>query len=180
MSAARPFHKEDGRVVKEDRRGAREDGRGVAASGAGRLSGRLRRALVYAWAAALIFLAGLVPMWLRARASEGRLDAARRELRLSMLENSLASAALDARRGDYEPARRQASDFFTALRAQADAAEDSALTPEQRQALAPLLDERDDTITLLARNDPASADRLADMYVAFRSQLGRTARAEER
>jgi hypothetical protein len=36
-------------------------------------------------------------------------------LRISTLQNTLASAAIDARRGEYEPARQAASDFFTHL-----------------------------------------------------------------
>jgi hypothetical protein len=36
-----------------------------------------------------------------------------------------------------------------------------------------LLAQRDDLITLLARGDPASAERLAAAYVQFRKTLGR-------
>jgi hypothetical protein len=32
----------------------------------------------------------------------------------------------------------------------------------------PLMAGRDELITLLARNDPSSADRLADLFVAYR------------
>jgi hypothetical protein len=32
----------------------------------------------------------------------------------------------------------------------------------------PLFSGRDELITLLARNDPASADRLSDLFVAYR------------
>jgi hypothetical protein len=31
---------------------------------------------------------------------------------------------------------------------------------------------RDEIITLLARNDPASADRMSDLYVAYRKAVG--------
>ena len=167
MSAAKPF--ESGR-----------EGRSGAAARAARMPEGVRRALIYLCVAAAVFLAGFVPAWLKARSGERQLASAQRELSLLVLENRLAAAALDARRGEYEPARRQASDFFTELRAQTDAAEDSALDRPQREALAPLLDERDKTITLLARSDPAAADRLSDMYALFRQRSGGARQAEKR
>ena len=111
--------------------------------------------------------------WLAASGRAWERDAARRELRLSQVRGSLAWVAIDARRGDYEPARQAASEFFTSLRKQAAAAGgDSDLTPAQRDSLRPLLDQRGDLITLLARSDPASADRLSDLYVSYRKALG--------
>jgi hypothetical protein len=89
------------------------------------------------------------------------------------MQNALASAAVDAQRGEYEPARQSASDFFTALREQADAPEGaaSALTTAQREALRPLQAQRDEVITLLARSDPASSARLLDMYATLRKAV---------
>ena len=84
------------------------------------------------------------------------------------MQSSLASAAIDARRGDYEPARQAVSQFFTSLRAEIDKGDTSNYTPAQRQGMQPLFDGRDELITLLARSDPASADRLADLFVAYR------------
>jgi len=55
------------------------------------------------------------------------------------MQRVLASAAIDARRGGL-----------------------------QRQAMQPLFAGRDELITLLARTDPTSADRLADLFVAYR------------
>jgi hypothetical protein len=43
---------------------------------------------------------------------------------------------------------------------------------QQRDALLPLLAPRDELITLLARSDPASADRLSNLYVVVRKVLG--------
>jgi hypothetical protein len=114
-----------------------------------------------------VFLLGLIPMWLRAREFQNQRDVAQRQLRLSQMENSLSKSTINARRGQYEPARQMASDFFTSLRMQIDKGSDSDLTPVQREKLGSLLKERDDTITLLARSDPAAADRLSDLYVAF-------------
>ena len=84
------------------------------------------------------------------------------------MENSLASAAIDARRGDYETARQAASDFFTSLRAETSKGVDSALSQAQIDGLQPLLTQRDEIITLLARGDTTSADLLSDLYVSYR------------
>ncbi|HEX7314998.1 MAG TPA: hypothetical protein VF297_13815 [Pyrinomonadaceae bacterium] len=147
---------------------------GEAAGGTTRrapLSGALRRAGVYIGVALVVFLLGLVPMWMKAREAAVRLDAARRELRFSQTRGTLASAAIDARRGEYETARQTASDFFTTLRGELDAGEESPLNARQREAVAPLLEQRDRIITLLARGDPASADGLSDLYVAYRAAV---------
>ena len=127
----------------------------------------VKRALVYAGALLVAFLLGLVPMWLTARERGRELSQVRRELTLSRIQNQLASAALGARRGDYEPARQYASDFFSSVSAELDAGDASVFTQEQRQAVSPLLAQRDDLITLLARSDPASADRTSELYVAY-------------
>ena len=130
-----------------------------------------RRFAIYAAVLVGVFLLGLVPMWLSARGRAAERDAARRELRLCRVQGGLAAAALDARRGDYEPARQGASNFFTALGEQVNG-DASDLTSAQRESLRPLLDGRDDLITLLARSDPASADRLSDLYASYRKAAG--------
>lgn len=133
---------------------------------------RWRRIGIYFAVALGIFLIGLVPMWLKARETASQRDAAQQELRLSRTENALASSVIDARRGEYEIARQTASDFFTALRERVDAAPGTTvLNPAQRESLSKLLNERDQTITLLARSDPAAADRLSDIYVSYRQTM---------
>jgi hypothetical protein len=132
----------------------------------------VRRFIIYAGVLLVVFLLGLVPMWLQARASAGRLADAERRLTLVGMQGDLASAAIDARRGDYEPARQSASQFFTSLRAEIDKADSSYLTQAQRTGAQPLLAGRDEIITLLARSDPASADRLSELYVAYRKAVG--------
>jgi hypothetical protein len=130
------------------------------------------RIIIYAVVLVVVFLLGLVPMWLSARGRAAERDAAQRDLRLCRLENNLMSSAIDSRRGEYERARLAASSFFTSLREQIDLKQDSAdLTTQQRDGLRPLLNQRDDLITLLARSDPASADRLTEVYVSFRKAL---------
>jgi|SRR5687767_140360 len=130
------------------------------------------RLAIYAAVLLAVFLLGLIPMWLAARGRAADRDAARRDLRLCRLENSLLSAAVESRRGEYENARSAASNFFTSLREQVDVVTEPDLTPAQRESLRPLLNQRDDLITLLARSDPASADRLAEMYMSFRKGMG--------
>ena len=132
----------------------------------------VRRISIYAGVLLVGFLLGFVPMWLQARASAGKLAEAERRLTLNGMQGNLASAAIDARRGDYEPARQAVSQFFTSLRAEIDKGDTSGFTQAQRAGVQPLFDGRDEIITLLARSDPASADRLADLYVAYRKAVG--------
>jgi hypothetical protein len=111
-------------------------------------------------------------MWLKANSAASQRDAARRELQLSRMQNMLASSAIDAQRGEYEPARQEASDFYTTLREQLDKdGDEAALTAQQRDSLQPLLKERDELITLLARSDPAAAPRLLDAHATFRKAI---------
>lgn len=130
-----------------------------------------RRVGIYAVLAVGFFLLGAVPMWVAGWQNAAEREAAQHELRLSQMENRLSAAVINARRGDYEPARQTASDFFTSLRDQIDRGAQSDLSTTQREALKPLLAQRDDIITLLARNDPAAADRLSDIYAAYRKTM---------
>lgn len=142
---------------------------------AGNRQGRplLQRIGIYAIVLLAVFLLGLVPMWLSARGSRAERDAAQRDLRLCRMEKNLLSAAVDSRRGEYERARLAASSFFTSLREQVDQTGGSSdLTAAQLDGLKPLLNQRDDLITLLARSDPASADRLAALYASFSKGMG--------
>ncbi len=127
-----------------------------------------QRFIIYAGVLLVVFLLGFVPMWVKARAANTSLIETEHQLILVRMQSSLASAAIDARRGDYEPARQAASQFFTTLRAEIDKGETSNFTAAQRQGMQPLFAGRDEIVTLLARSDPASADRLSDLYVACR------------
>jgi Tfp pilus assembly protein PilV len=128
----------------------------------------MQRIAIYAVVLLVVFLLGFIPMWLKANERANNLAAAQRELRLLQIQNPLASAVIDARRAEYEPARQAASNFFTSLNAEVDRGSDSALTQPQREKITPLVTERDELITLLARSDPASADRLSNLYVSYR------------
>src|SRR5690349_9543243 len=95
---------------------------------------RVKRALLYAAVLLVVFLAGLVPMWLTFRTCARERDATQASLRISTLQNTLANAAIDARRGDYEPARQAASDFFTNMRTEIDRGSASVFSAAQQNA----------------------------------------------
>lgn len=132
----------------------------------------VRRIAIYAAVLMVVFLLGFVPMWLKSHGVADQLAESERQLTLARMQNNLASAVIDARRGEYEPARQNASQFFNSLRAEIDKGAASSFTEAQRAGLQPLFAGRDDLITLLARSDPASADRLSDLYVAYRKVIG--------
>ena len=128
----------------------------------------MQRYIIYAGVLLVVFLVGFVPMWLKARTANNTLVETQHQLFLVRTQNDLASAVIDARRGDYEPARQALSRFFTSLRADIDQGVNSSYTEAQRNSLQSMLAGRDELITLLARSDPASADRLSDMYLGYR------------
>jgi hypothetical protein len=112
-------------------------------------------------------------MWLKSRECSASLSEAEHQSNLARIQNSLASAVIHARRGDYEPARQAANNFFAFLRAETDRWDDAALSPAQREGVQPLLTQRDEIITLLARSDPASVDRLSDLYGSYRKIMNK-------
>jgi hypothetical protein len=132
---------------------------------------QLRRLGMFGAVVFAAFLLGFLPMWLSARARTIERNAVQQALRLAELENALAAAALQARRGDYEPAREAASIFFTNLQAQLDGSP-TAFSAPQREMMQSILAQRDQVITLLARADPAVAERLSDAYVTYRREMG--------
>lgn len=133
----------------------------------GKTTSLMRRAIIYIAILLVVFLFGFVPMWVKSRECSNSLSQEGHYLSMARLENTLASAAIYARRGDYEPARQAASSFFTSLRAEIEKGDDSALSQTQRVGLQSVLTPRDEIITLLSRGDPASADRLSDLYEAY-------------
>ena len=131
-------------------------------------SSGMRRYIIYAAILVIVFLLGLIPMWLKARTAQSSLTEVEHQLVLCKMHSDLASAVIDARRGDYEPARHALSRFFTSLSADMAKGDSSSYTEAQRNSMPPLFARRDELITLLARNDPASGDRLSDLFVAYR------------
>jgi hypothetical protein len=128
----------------------------------------VRRVIFHTVLLLVVFLLGFVPMWWKSRECSSRLSEAEQQLNLARMQNTLASAAIDARQGDYESARQSASGFFTSIGAETDRGDASALSPAQIEGVQPLLTQRDEIITLLARGDPAAADRLSDLYQSYR------------
>lgn len=126
----------------------------------------LKRLGIVGAIALIAFLLGFLPAWLSARNYKNERDAVQKILRPSVLQNTLATAAINARRGEFEQARQQTSDFFTDLRTEIDR-EETAFSPQQREAVQPILAQRDETITQLARGDVMAVDRLTDLYFAF-------------
>jgi hypothetical protein len=129
-----------------------------------------KRTGFFATVLAAVFLLGLIPMWLSEREAAGQRDVAQERLRLSQLQNRLGTSVINARRGEYEQARQSASDFFTDLRTEIDRS-DSSLNPQQRETVLPILEQRDELITLLARNDAAAVERLSDLYLIYQNTV---------
>jgi hypothetical protein len=102
-------------------------------------------------------------------------DATTRELRLARLEAMLAIAVTHAQRGDYERARSQTSDFYTHAQRSVTAAKvasrRNASLPAAEDALRRVLQERDATVTLLSRGDPAVAAALTRQLTEYGTAL---------
>lgn len=128
----------------------------------------LSRFLLLLLAGLLIYFIAYVPVKLQVRQLIRERDAARNAIRLKETQIALASATVDARRGEYEAGRQEAAEFFTFVSNELLKANESAFDAEDHAALEKLLSERDDLITLLARADPAAAERLSNLYLSFR------------
>ena len=132
---------------------------------------RRRRWLIYAVILALVFLLGFVPTCMVARRRGIERDTAQTALRISNMQNSLGNAMVDARAGNYELARQGTSDFFTKLGTEVEQGRNSIFNSPQETKLRSLLQERDATITLLARSDPYSGDHLTKLYNQYREAV---------
>ena len=137
-------------------------------------SGNLRRWGIYAFVLLVVFLLGLIPMWLQNREVSQELETTQKQLRKSEIKGLLTTAIVESKRGEYEPARKDTSDFFTRLNAEIDKGDESALTKEERGKLKTIFDNRDSTITMLAQRDQASVERLTDIYVNYQKAVGQT------
>ena len=121
----------------------------------------------------LVLMLGLAPMQATSGANSASLSGSARQWDAVRLENALASAAIDAQRGNYEQARQSASDFFTFLREEMSKGVESAFSQAQKDSVQPLLAKRDQIIALLARGDAASTDLLSDVFVSFREVMSK-------
>lgn len=135
---------------------------------------RNRRPLIYAAILLLVFLLGFIPMWMMARRRGMERDTAQAALRASNLQNAVGNALVDTRTGNFERARQGMSEFFTNLGAEVERGGDSIFNQSQKEKVRGLLEQRDDTITVLARSDPNSPDRLTKLYNQYREAVAPT------
>ncbi len=134
-------------------------------------SSNLTRWGIYALILLVVFLLGLVPMWLQKREVAQELETTQKQLRRAEIEGLLTTAIVESKRGEYEPARKDTSEFFTRLDAEIKKEDESALTKDERGKLSSIFNNRDGTITMLAQRDQASVERLTDIYVAYRKAV---------
>ena len=128
------------------------------------------------WAGILliVFLLGFVPMYLQYREANQANEATQKLLRQAETKNMLTTAIVEAKNGEYETARQNTSEFFTNLDAEIKKGDDGILTNNQREKLKPIFNYRDNMITLLAQRDPASVERLTDIYAVYKEAFGET------
>ena len=134
-------------------------------------SSNMTRWGIYALILLVVFLLGLVPMWLQKREVAQELETTQKQLHRSEIEGLLTTAIVESKSGEYEPARKETSEFFTRLDAEIKKDDESALTKDERGKLKSIFDNRDSTITMLAQRDQASVERLTDIYVAYRKAV---------
>lgn len=125
---------------------------------------------LYALCLAGGLLVGLLPTGYRLYQVQHENGELHTQLMLVEMEAQLARAAVLARHGDYAGARDAASGFFSSARTAVDNRTD--LSNDERTRLLASLAERDTLITLLARSDPAGAERAAILYVNYRPPVG--------
>jgi hypothetical protein len=111
-------------------------------------------------------------MWMSLRTANAEHEVTKKELVKEQITNSLTTGIIDARRGEYEAARQEASDFYSKLRAEIEKEKDSAYSEGQINNLKPVFDNRDGMITLLAQRDQASVERLTDIYLKYQQAVG--------
>ncbi len=128
---------------------------------------RTKQALFIAGGVVVAFLVGFGWQFGRAHSLAGQLDEARKELTFQRMEAALGAATIEAQRGDFEPARELASDFFTRLQAAVGQAS-AAGQPQLEQ----ILSQRDQVITELSRADTQAGATLAGLFVRYRAAVG--------
>ena len=132
------------------------------------------------WAIVLlvVFLLGFVPMWMQYRSAVQTNEEIQKQLRKAEVKNLLTTAIVEARNGEYEAGRQNASEFFTNLDAEIKRGDEGNLTAAEREKLKPIFTNRDNIITMLAQRDPASAERLMDIYAIYKQAFGQMTTAQ--
>ena len=136
------------------------------------LKGKLIKIGIIAVVLIIVFLAGFIPMWLKAGKEAAVHSNTTKTLTRSEIANLITTAIVEARRGEYESARQKMSDFYTRLDAQIQSGESSAYSGVQNEGLKAAFANRDMIITLLAQRDPASVERLNDIYLIYQKAVG--------
>lgn len=129
---------------------------------------------IFAIVLVIAFLVGFIPMWMKANDYAAQTEVTQKALTRSEIGNLIAKAIVDARRGEYESARQATSDFYTKLNAEIEKGENGAYPSAQNEKLKQVFTNRDAIITLLAQRDPASVERLTDIYLIYRQAVGET------
>lgn len=132
------------------------------------LKSKLIKIGIFAIVLIIVFLAGFIPMWMKANTEAANHLITTKQLTRSEIFNLIATAIVDSRRGEYESARQKTSDFYTRLDAQIQSGESSAYSNVQNESLKAVFTNRDAIITLLAQRDPASVERLTDIYLIYK------------
>lgn len=143
----------------------------IDSNSGGALQNKMRGLAIWAAAFVMVFLLGLVPMWWQYRAANQAHEATQKMLRKAEIKDMLLTAIVESRSGEYETARQNTSDFFTSLNAEIEKGDSGALGADQREKLKPIFANRDNMITLLAQRDPASVDRLTEIYAIYKQSL---------
>ncbi len=138
----------------------------------GNMPNKWKQWSIYALILLIVFLLGFVPMWLQKREVSQNLDLTQKQLQKSEIKGLLTTAIVEARRGEYEPARKDTSDFYTRLRAELDKGETSAYSKEEQAKINSVFNNRDAMITMLAQRDQASVERLNDVYSNYQTATG--------
>ncbi len=119
------------------------------------------------------FLVGLIPQAMQKWEVQEELAVSQKHLRQAEIKGLLTTAIVEAKRGEYEPARQDTSNFFTRLDVEQKAAEtERFLKTDEIPKLASIFAERDAIITMLAQRDPASVDRLTNVYINYLQATG--------
>lgn len=137
----------------------------------GKIKSKITRWGIFGAVLSIVFLLGLAPMWMQKRAVVEDLATTQQQLHKSDIKGLLTTAIVESKRGEYETARKNTSNFFTQLRAEVDKGEESGFTKEERDKLTTIFANRDATITLLAQRDQASTERLTDIYVIYQQAV---------
>jgi hypothetical protein len=131
------------------------------------LSESQKRALILTISVLVAFGIGAGWQYVRAHGFWEEATELRQDLTFQRLEATLATAAVEAQRGNHELALRLASDFFTGMQDHIGDAPEAAVP-----AFQDILALRDGAIATLSRVDERSGEMLATMLSRYRAALG--------